>query len=232
VLEGDASGAEAAAAPAPADGASGSSARSTSQQGAFRRSLFLRDGEGALCAVCAEGPVDAAHIMPRTTSTAVLLSAHLYDANMIENGILLCKACHLLHDAFMWHYLPARGIVVAEALLQEPERGGLWSARVGRQLTKPAAELQLKWWPPELVWETAFEGFTGAQAKRSARSLESPFFCPRCCWRGKTARGLEMHGCVARSAAGAQLSTPPAGRSGHGGYAGGGGGGGSSQGGQ
>ena len=109
--DGAAPGAEAAAAaPAnvPADGcSSASSARSTSLQSAFRRSLQARDGEGAPCAVCGEGPTDAAHILPRTSSTAELLSAHLLSTAFPSAGPATCCTTPLcgifcLRGALWW----------------------------------------------------------------------------------------------------------------------------------
>jgi hypothetical protein len=174
-----------------------SSARSSQAQEAFRLSLFARDSAGAACAVCAGEPVEAAHILPRTTSIEKLFPAHLANADAVQNGILLCRDCHTAHDVFLWHYLPARGIVVAEALLQDAVRGAQWHARAGRQLTMPTAEqvVQLGWWPPESVWEVAFTDFVSAQAERSAHAAAYAFSCARCSWRGKSEKGLTGHAC-------------------------------------
>jgi hypothetical protein len=138
----------------------------------------------------------------------VLRKALLLSANLPHNGILLCHECHTLHDSFRWHFLPSQGIVVEEALLQDATLGAQWRSREGLQLTKPDAgqEMAQLYWPPERVWEVAFEGFTSAQAKRSAHSAVNPMSCDKCDWRGKNERGYAAHTC--RSLKGTLLFTP------------------------
>jgi hypothetical protein len=173
----------------------GCSSRSSAAQASFRRALLLRDGEDSGCALCSERPVEAAHIIPRIASADRLMLARLPEANYVWNGILLCQDCHFLHDQHMWHFMPSTGVIVADALANDSELGALWSGRVGRQLARPAGELQASWWPSESVWIAAHADFEAAREGRRALADEKPYACAECNWRGKTARGLKEHRC-------------------------------------
>jgi hypothetical protein len=169
------------------------SSRSSAVQSLFRRMLLRRDGEASGCALCGERPVEAAHVIPRIASPELLALACLPDADFVGNGILLCSSCHFLHDQFMWHYMPSTGVVVAAALASDGEQGALWSARAGRQLARPAGQLQASWWPAESVWMAAHSCFEAAREARHAFAGDNAFACANCDWRGKTMRGLQNH---------------------------------------
>ncbi len=171
------------------------SSRSSAVQTLFRVMLLHRDGNDSACALCRELPVEAAHVIPRIASAELLRRACLPSADVVSNGILLCPACHLLHDQFLWHYLPSAGVVVADALASDSDIGQLWSARAGRQLTRPEGEMEAGWWPPEAVWRAAYAGYEAAREARHAFADDNKHSCIECDWRGKTARGLQRHHC-------------------------------------
>ena len=172
------------------------SCRSSAVQTFFRGMLLHRDGnDSASCALCRELPVEAAHVIPRIASAELLKRARLPSADVVSNGILLCPACHFLHDQLMWHYLPSAGVVVADALASDSELGQLWSTRAGRHLTRPEGEMEASWWPPEAVWRAAYAGYEAAREARHAFAGDNKHSCIECDWRGKTARGLQRHLC-------------------------------------
>ncbi len=198
------------------DGAS--QGRSSAMQSEFRHGVLHRDG--SLCVLCRSGPpVEAAHIIARITELPELRAACLLVPNVPNNGIMLCIPCHRLHDAFMWCYDPSRGVVVAEALIQDEEQGQIWKARVGIQLSQPDAgdAAKVAWWPPPSVWAAGVARFEAAKADRRAIADDLPYSCGTCKRRFKQASGITRHKCGQVQQ---KLFTPKLGRS-----AGGGGGG-------
>ena len=147
------------------DGASHAS--SSAMQADFRHAVSLRDGQ--LCVLCrAEPPLEAAHIVARIAEQPELVAACLLSANVPNNGLMLCISCHRLHDAFMWCCDPSKGVVVANALLNDEELGPIWRARAGARLSQPDAADAVKaaWWPPASVWAAGVARFEAARAER------------------------------------------------------------------
>ena len=173
-----------------------SHARSSAMQADFRHAVSLRDG--SLCVLCRDKPpLEAAHIIARIAEQSELDAAGLLSSNVPNNGIMLCIPCHRLHDAFMWCYDPSRGVVVADALLNDVELGPAWSQRVGLHLSRPDAADAVKaaWWPPASVWAAGVTRFEAAKIERHAEADERPFSCGICRKRYKRATGVTMHTC-------------------------------------
>lgn len=116
---------------------------------------------------------------------------------MTNNGIMLCINCHHLHDAFMWCFDPARGVVVADALLQDEDLGPIWRARAGAQLSSQTLPMlwALSKWPPASVWAAGVARFEAAREERHAEADKYPISCGICRKRYKRASGVVNHKC-------------------------------------
>ncbi len=129
--------------------------------------------------------------------SSLLLAAGLLSANVPNNGLMLCIPCHRLHDAFMWCFDPPKGVVVANALLNDEELGPAWRGRAGARLSQPDAADAVKaaWWPPATVWAAEVTRFEAARAERHAEADKRPFACGKCRKRFVLARGVANHKC-------------------------------------
>lgn len=75
------------------------------------------------CALCGgESDVQAAHIVPQSSSEADLVATELYDFYDIRNGFLLCDQCHDFFDAGLWSVDAERKVVLSEALIADVRR--------------------------------------------------------------------------------------------------------------
>lgn len=173
-----------------------SRSRSSSIHVEFRSAVSLRDG--SVCVLCrGEPPLEAAYIISRLAERPELSTALLLTPFVPNNGIMLCIPCHHLHDAFMWCFDPSKGVVVADALLNDEELGPIWRDRIGVQLSQPHAADTTKaaWWPPASVWAAAMARFEVDKAERHAEEDSSPFACGVCLKRFNRASGVTNHKC-------------------------------------
>ena len=222
--EGDDVDAVARATPAKVDEAS--SARSSALQTDFHNACLARDGMS--CVLCVDGDgniaedgvagaeVDAAHILPRDSKTAVMNAVDLLTSWDPRNGIVLCKRCHLAFDHGLWHVDAAGAAVVADAAKSDPQVGRYWRARDGRLLRRPTMDFQLKSFPTEKVWAATLAKFDAAREQRHRLAAEYEYRCGQCskCYQRYSA--LEKHvgspACTAAMQSGRRLCLTPDGK--------------------
>ena len=95
----------------------------------------------------------------------------------------------------MWCFDPSRGVIVADALLDDADLGPVWIQRVELQLAQPAEAVNAFWWPPASVWATGVARFEASREKRHTQADEHPFPCDKCRRRFKLASGIAKHKC-------------------------------------
>ena len=181
---------------------SSGSARSSGLQEEFRKTLLKRDGNA--CVLCGAGNhLEAAHIVRRDAPQELLAEAQLLSSWAADNGILLCRLCHLEFDRHLWRVVPEappageggepwERVEVAESLRSAAgDRGARFTALHGRHLRQPTNVIHRAAWPPAARWAVQSRLFGAALEVQAAAPAEKPFPCLLCGgWRGATPGAL------------------------------------------
>lgn len=130
----------------------------------FRACVINRDG--LACVLCRGTlQLEAAHIVPFETSISDCGRYGLPAVNEVRNGIILCKQCHYFFDRYLWYVKDDGTVVVADAVLHDPELKRCWNALNGTNLQQPTATdiLRSSWWPIPQTWAFRYEKFVEEQ---------------------------------------------------------------------
>ena len=101
----------------------------------------------------------------------------------VRNGVILCRLCHLLFDAYLWTVGPDGGIVVAAALLHDSDSGVQFTNLAGKPLRHAEGSVH---WPSEKTWAFHRKVFDASREERHAEQDTKPFVCEVCRFRFRT----------------------------------------------